>query len=281
MRERPSVARFAKKLLGERYWAVRLMCLRAEERVRGMPERARFAKGFADREGTLIRRGPFKGMRYFKRVVGPTTLVPMLLGIYEQELHTVIEEEIACEPRFVVDIGSAEGYYAVGVARRLPRSHVVAFEIDPQVRHMCRRLARLNGVSARVEVRGECDTRYLAGIPSGTLIFSDCEGAEMDLLDPSRAPALRKATMIVEVHDFVDSAISDTLKTRFSSSHDIEELPTRPRDPSSYPELAQYSQFDAMRAVSEERPGDMTWLVMRPHPLPTGPSSAGDQCAAC
>jgi hypothetical protein len=264
MRGGQAVARFGKKLLGERYWAARWIVARAEQRIRGLSESAQFATEFADRHSTLVRRGPFKGMRFFKRVAGPTTVVPMLLGSYEQELHQAIEEEIAREPRLLVDIGSAEGYYAVGLALRLPRSCVVAFDIDPTARYMCRRLASLNGVSARLEVRDECDTAFLSALPADALLLSDCEGAEKDLLDPDRAPALKAVTIIVEVHDFIDPAISRTLEARFASSHYIEEVVTTPRDLSAYPELASYSPADAAHAVSEDRPGAMTWLVMRP-----------------
>ena len=168
-------------------------------------------------------------------------------------------------PAFV-NIGSTEGYYAVGLARRLPRSRVVAFDIDPTARHLCRRLASLNGVSDRVEVRGECDTAYLSTLPPGSVVLSDCEGAEKEILDPSAASALRAITVIVEVHDHVDPAISETLRARFGSTHSIEELLTRPRDPSVYPELDSYLPAAAARAVSEDRPGAMAWLVLRPPP---------------
>ncbi len=103
----------------------------------------------------------------------------------------MIDEVIAQQPHLVVDIGAAEGYYAVGLARRLPRCRIVAFDIDPIARKMCRRLAKLNGVRDRVEVRGECDTTYLWTLPPHSFVLSDCEGAEKTLLDPDRAPALK------------------------------------------------------------------------------------------
>ena len=264
MGAREAVAPFARRVLGELYGPARMIVLRAEDRFRGVPDRAQFAAEFAGHAGTLVRRGPFTGMHFFERIPGSTSLVPVLLGIYEQELQPAIEQEIARGPGLVVDIGSAEGYYAVGLARRLPGSRVVAFDTDAAARYMCRRLARLNGVSSRVEVCGECDTGYLSTLVPDTLVVSDCEGAEQDLLDPDRAPALKGVTMIVEVHDSVGSDISDALKARFASSHDIEEIQAGARDPSAYPELDSYSASDAARAVSEARPGHMAWLVLRP-----------------
>jgi hypothetical protein len=266
MRERPLAARFGRAVLGECYGGVRMAVLRAEQAVRGTSARAKFAKRFTDREGTVIRRGPFQGMRFFNRVPGPTTIAPMVIGSYEEELHSVIEAEIAQAPELVVDIGSAEGYYATGLARRLPGSRVIAFDIDPMARFMCRRLARRNKVAGRVEVHGECDVDFLAELPSGPLVVCDCEGAEKQLLDPSRARNLRNVTLLVEVHDFIDPSISGTLKERFKSSHTIDEVRTVARDPSRYPELEFYSADDAARAVSEDRGCEMSWLVMRPAP---------------
>src|SRR2546425_613282 len=65
--------------------------------------------------------GPFAGMR----LVAETAFLPELLGIWEQELHPVIEGLIAADPDLVVNVGGANGYYAVGLARRIPRAAVV------------------------------------------------------------------------------------------------------------------------------------------------------------
>src|SRR5579859_5362525 len=59
-----------------------------------------------------VRSGPFAGMRYVDASIGSAYL-PKLLGIYERELHPVIEEACASRPGLIVDLGAAEGYYAV------------------------------------------------------------------------------------------------------------------------------------------------------------------------
>lgn len=46
--------------------------------------------------------------------------VPNLVGSYESELHLQIEQLILERPQVVIDVGCAEGYYAVGLAQRLP-----------------------------------------------------------------------------------------------------------------------------------------------------------------
>ena len=69
--------------------------------------------------GGRVFSGPFKGMQFIDESF-ENAFIPKILGIYERELHPAVEAAIALTPRLVVDIGTAEGYYAVGIARRLP-----------------------------------------------------------------------------------------------------------------------------------------------------------------
>ena len=83
--------------------------------------------------------------------------MPKLVGSYEAELHGVIEQIVATDYQVVVDVGCAEGYYANGLARRLPSARVYAFDTDPEARHLCEAMAALNGVEKRVIVGGKCE----------------------------------------------------------------------------------------------------------------------------
>ena len=59
-----------------------------------------------------------------------------MLGTYEKELNSVIEEACAAHPSLIVDVGAAEGYYACGMALRNPQARVVAFEMQAKGRGM-------------------------------------------------------------------------------------------------------------------------------------------------
>jgi hypothetical protein len=185
-----------------------------------------------------------------------------VLGTYECELHEAMADVLASDMSEFVDIGCADGYYAVGVAVRRPDVKVVAFDIDPPARHMTRLLARTNGVS--VDVRSEATTDYLDSLSQGAVVFSDCEGCESELLDPVRAPALRRLRIIVEVHDFLDPMISASLRSRFAGTHTMHEIGTEPRDGAAYPELRSLQPAERDALLSERRPAPMTWLVMQP-----------------
>src|SRR5207248_9814438 len=86
---------------------------------------------------------------------------PKLMGTYELELHPIIEQ--LCKQQFnrIIDVGAAEGYYAVGMAIRSPASEVIAFETTAEGQALIAELAELNEVKARVEVRGHCGLESL------------------------------------------------------------------------------------------------------------------------
>src|SRR5437868_4115037 len=97
----------------------------------------------------VVASGPFKGLRYTRDVVG-SALAPKLVGTYELELQGPVRQIIADAPRNIVNVGAAEGYFAVGFARAIPTASVVAYEGQEKGRKLIGRLAELNGVSERV-----------------------------------------------------------------------------------------------------------------------------------
>jgi len=170
-----------------------------------------------------IATGPFQGMRYVTESVG-SVLEPKLLGIYEKEIHPQVEALIAYQPQTVIDIGAAEGYYAVGMALRLPESQVIAFETDPVGRQLIQRLATLNGVIDRIDIRGHCDPSTLLDALTERqrpAILCDAEGAEDELLNPDLIPKLRATAMLVELHPRKAPGVTESLNQRFGSTHHI------------------------------------------------------------
>ncbi|MGI8527335.1 MAG: hypothetical protein ACR2K5_14395 [Pseudolabrys sp.] len=103
--------------------------------------------------GTDVQSGPFKGMRFVERSAEGCH-VPKLLGSYERELHPYLEAAIKRGYRHVVNIGMAEGYYAVGMALRMTAAQVHVFDINEEARKVCTNVAALNGVTDRVSVGG-------------------------------------------------------------------------------------------------------------------------------
>jgi hypothetical protein len=215
--------------------------------------------------GRVVQDGPFKGMRLAEDSSWHGgDIGPKLLGCYEAELHLALQRLAGRGHRLALNVGCAEGYYAVGLAWLLPQIRVHAFDIDPNAQRVTGATAQANDVSDRVVAHGRCapaDIQALVGDGRAALLI-DCEGGEAELLDPEAAPALARCDIIVECHDFLRPGVTEQLTRRFSATHEIERLREGPRDPAGYPQLAKLSTLDRWLAVCENRPEVMYWLAM-------------------
>jgi hypothetical protein len=220
--------------------------------------------------GWSVLAGPFAGLRYLPGSVGSVHFAK-LLGTYELELRPQIEELIALAPEVVINIGAGEGYYAVGLAARLPGARVIAFETDAGGRHMIGQMAAFNGTGVRLDIRGHCSLSDLVDALPRTgnpALIIDAEGAEGELLDPEKIPALARTTMLVEVHDFV-APLGDLLRRRFAPTHSIEEIWSRPRTALDLPPQIRLMaltpwRIRAVNVMDEKRPRPMRWFWCQP-----------------
>lgn len=218
----------------------------------------------------VVARGPFQGLRYPTARSVQSALLPKLLGSYESELHPILEEMLRNDYDTIVNIGCGEGYYAIGLALKFPRSRVYAFDTDPEARESCRAMAKLNDVVGRVFVGEFCDSAALAAIPLGrhSLIVSDCEGYERQLFNPAAARQLAAHDLIIETHDFIDIEASLQMRAAFDNTHTVRSIRTlgdiTRAQTYQCPELSRYTLNDKRHILSERRPAIMEWLVMTP-----------------
>lgn len=214
--------------------------------------------------GAKVLQGPFAGMEYLT-VATEGALTPRLIGTYESELHPYLARFAADAPDCVIDVGCAEGYYAVGLARMMPGVTVHAFDIQEKARAACADLAARNGVQDRVII-GERFEPYgfEAFKDRRCLVLVDIEGAEDDLLRPDLSPALAGMNLIVETHDVYRKGVLERLVERFSPTHDIVRLDPQPKTLPLPDFLKGAGHLDQLLAVWEFRLAATPWLVMTP-----------------
>jgi hypothetical protein len=233
----------------------------------------RIAAEIAVKAAHCVQGGPYKGMHYF----GPAG-VPIvdqrpttkLIGSFEEEIHPWIESLIARGFRQVIHIGGGEGYHAVGLLMRMPESRSIVFDTLIPARKACKMLARQNGVDGRMQLRGFCGTEGMQDLDlTDALVFADCGGAEITILDPCSYPALRNATILVETHDAFDNRITSRIRSRFASTHKIDFKCVADRDPLRYPFLMEFPPASAQLALDENRSltadgNRQTWALLSP-----------------
>lgn len=222
------------------------------------------AQTYLARQGNKVAGGPFAGMTYLQKAT-EGALIARLLGTYESELHPHIQAFAAEGLDCVIDVGCAEGYYAVGLARMMPATTVYAHDILETARQACAQMAAANGVAERVRIGGQFqpeDFQAFAG--RRTLVLVDAEGAEVDILDPGRGPALAGMNIIVETHDIYRAGALAVLMQRFEATHDIVRVDQDLKIFERPWWLKELSHLDQLLAVWEWREAPTPWLVMRP-----------------
>lgn len=206
---------------------------------------------------TTIIRGPFKGMRYPRLKSSYSEMAPKILGSYEAELFEPLSEILTKDYWQIIDIGCAEGYYAVGLALKIPSATVYAYDINPKALLMCEEMARLNKVDDRVILGDRCTNATLKNFnfKSKSLIICDCEGYEMELFTEENIYNLLHCDLLIELHDILGLPVKEKIISVFEKTHNIRVITSEARDPKLYPELAVLDDINKRIVLSECRNG--------------------------
>jgi hypothetical protein len=212
--------------------------------------------------GNKVMTGPFKGMQVPCRAVWDDgNTVHKLIGCYEHELHASIEKAIARQPKAIVNVGCCEGYYSIGLARRLPEATVYAIDLDERSLALLGVYAHKNGVMPQMRLmEGALEAKELdLGGEEHHLYVMDCEGHETVLLDPKLCPILLRSDIIVECHNFLDPDISVRIADSFATTHDIELFKDEP--PVLCEKFVNQPMFMQVLLATDIRPHGGCWLA--------------------
>jgi len=220
----------------------------------------------------IVRYGPLSGLRLLTQATwGAGDRAGMLLGLYEQTVVTAISEALR-DRHIFIDIGAADGYYAVGLVNSGRARRSVAFDKSEKARRSTLLLAELNGVQDRVEIRGQADTDTLIAVmapdaPRDCVILCDAEGAELDIFDEAAFERLSGAVVVIEIHRShgLDVAgVEAELRRRSQSLFDARTLTYGPREPMELDEISDFAEDDQWLICSEGRGYRQSWLILSP-----------------
>ena len=217
--------------------------------------------------GDVVLSGPFEGMQLTGHPAAPE-----LLGTYERELSGLVRELAARPFQAIVNVGARYGYYAIGLARLMPRARVLAFEGDVGAHRILTGAIAANGVGDRVRAGGFADLREFRaalGEGSGVLVVCDIDGGEVQLLDPVAAPALARATILVECHGPAETPTEPVMVMRFLPTHDVQRIAPEARVlahlPPGIAEPWRSRMPQTMEALLQEnRTMPQSWLLLTP-----------------
>ncbi|WP_164972824.1 methyltransferase domain-containing protein [Lacibacter luteus] len=209
-----------------------------------------------------------KGLKYPGFASYGSSIFPKLSGTYESELADIFFQLEKNNYSCIVDVGCAEGFYAVGLAQRFKQAKVYAFDISETAQQLCKEMAALNNVSSQVEVKQECTAENLAALvlDQRSLIICDCEGYERHLFVRDTIDQLKTSDLIIELHPMHEKDVKEYLHQLFANTHVIEYAASYDDNrkifelPDIYTSL---SKIDRIKIVQEGRAFSMDWMIAK------------------
>ena len=209
--------------------------------------------------------GIFKGMKYPERESFGSGLLTKFLGSYEDELHPVLKSISGNNYSDIIDVGCAEGYYAVGLALMFPQAKVHAYDIEKKALELCKEMALTNHTLDRTLLKSECNRDELLAFHSiqKGLIICDCEGYEQALFDKDVAQALQQCDFIIELHDGIIPGIKKQIQNAFESTHRIEFVRSKLKSAKDYPLMEKLPSEYRQDIYLIERDSYLDWAVVK------------------
>lgn len=213
----------------------------------------------------IVMNGPFKGLNYDGIESFCSTINPKLFGTYEIELHNVIKQIIKKSYLRIIDIGSAEGYYAIGIpyAKNNLEVEVVAIEVSKVATDNLRKLAK-NNIQNKVIITDKFESKKYYD-NKDTIVIMDCEGAELDYLKKIDKKHILKWDFLIEIHVQKKKNIIKEIEKIFK-----ERKINKIKSIDDYHKIEEYSEFipkhfddnTKLLLLSENRRSGMYWFYI-------------------
>lgn len=227
-------------------------------------QRFRLSERLADEFQYEVRYGPFAGMKLARESWwSAADRGSMLLGLYENEVLQALERADHTHD-ILVDIGAADGYYAIGCLKAGWVSHSYCYEITEEGRAAIARNAEMNELQQEFGID-----------PGAVLIIMDIEGSEQALLSKQDLQFISRSKPIIEIHEDAVPLqfVEETKASAFEVGLAVNFLSTGARVLSSFPELKLWSDDDRWMLCSEGRNRLMRWMVLTPENDPGTPTA--------
>jgi len=214
-----------------------------------------------------VQEGPFKGMIISEdQFWGPGDKASKILGLYEKEIQDLINQiqEKNNFPAFI-DIGGADGFFAVGSVKNNLFKNCEVFEISKRGRLAIEKSAIKNNVNDQISIKGEANEKTLSSIENinNSVILCDIEGSEYDLFSENLIKNMHPSNVIIEIHKNPDISLNE-FEDKFKNLFSIDKITQGPRSLKGFGELKNFNDNNRSLLTSEGRSYIQEWWHLSP-----------------
>ena len=223
----------------------------------------------AKKHNFVVQNGIFKNLKLNNKISwGKGDIASKVYGFYENKIQEKLKD---IKKPILIDIGAADGFFAVGSLKSKICDICYAFEETKKSRENLYTTAEINDVNNNLSIMGAVTKdNFFSLLPSKidfskAIILCDIEGGEIDILDLNKVPMLKYARLLVEVHDHLVPKCSYILKQRFEHSHRCIEILESDRCIDDFPDNSfvlnhLLSTKQKQKFLNEGRVKKMKWL---------------------
>jgi len=221
--------------------------------------------------GYQVAYGTFKGMKLSKNIYwAKDDLITHILGVYEEHILKKLIEFSKKGNYPFIDIGAADGYFAIGMAFSETFKKIYAFEIEEGGRNSLNKNIENNFCKDKVVIDIEANFETLQEIINknkSAVILIDIEGSEFDLLDDKLLKLLSNCYIVCELHPALSVnglEKQNMLINNAKAFFDVSIIQRESYCPNKFSELNEFTDEERLIAFGEGRENNMNWLILEP-----------------
>jgi hypothetical protein len=218
-----------------------------------------------------VQYGPFKGLKLTSNTWwGGNDLGSMCFGLYEKELLEFFYSDYLNYRNTFIDIGAADGYYAIGLLNSMRVNNAICFEITAEGRDAIKQNWNLNGNPGNIEIKGNVFNDFKSNVKTvdfkKAIVLIDVEGSEFSFLNVEILKFLKDAVIVIEIHNWIPNFISCYIEFLKNANQffEIEILDRKERNTLMFEELRSLTDDNRLLLTSEARPCVMRFLILKP-----------------
>ena len=215
-----------------------------------------------------VKNGLFKNLKINKDISwGKADIASKVYGLYENNIQKVLEE---IKKPILIDIGAADGFFAIGCIYSGISKHCYAFEQSNLGRSALSKTAELNKVSENITIKGGVNSQnFLSLLPqdidfSKAIVLCDIEGEEYSFFTDNILKKLEKSHIIIEIHNTHNKNNEIKLMKRIKSKFNVTIITGSENDYSRLPEIQLLNDIDRNLIACEGRSYIGKWWYLKP-----------------